>query len=265
MQHKELLVQIDALKEQLLNLLTIWYKEQTEVLQQILFVYENIFGNIEIEIKQKEKNAKQLEQKYNMLAKYVEKKEPIKRQTIEFIDKLLFKENSNNTNKPYQSNHQRQNVFTHKNKHTRLDTSINDEVDISNLYRNIIKKLHPDIIGESNIFNLCWSNVQFCYQKQDAERMKMFYIILCTKYVEDINSNDLLQLKKDVDVLKQYIEQQNNDNNELQKQEPFCFKNNLDDNKWIIERKNELRNKLVQANKRIMHNNRLLRQIKIVD
>jgi hypothetical protein len=47
------------------------------------------------------------------------------------------------------------------------------------------------------------------------------------------------------------------------KQEPFCFENNLNDEKWIIERKNFLRNKLVQINKKITHNDRLLKTIKI--
>ena len=265
MQQKELLVQIDAIKERLLNLLTIWYKEQTEGLQQILFIYENAFGDIEFEIEQKEKKAKRLEQKYKILSKYVDKKEPVRRQTIEFIDKLLFDNDNENVRNSFHNNNQHQNMFADKNKYFRLDTSVNDEVDLTNLYRNIIKKLHPDIIGESNIFNLCWANVQFCYQKQDIERLKMFYMILCTRYVEDINNNDIVQLKKDVEMLDMYIEKQNKDNNDLKKQEPFCFKEKLDDDKWVIERKNLLRNKLVQVNKRIIHNNKLLRQVRVID
>ena len=263
MQQEELLIQIDALKEQLLNLLTIWYKEHTEVFQQIIFIYENIFGDIEVEIEQKEDNAKKLEQKYKMLARYVETNEPIKRQSIEFIDKLLFGKDNILKNKKTSNYHKKYN-FTNKNKSHRLDTSFNDEIDIANLYRSIVKKLHPDIIGESNIFNLCWANVQYCYKKQDALRLKMFYLILCCKYENNLNV-DIMQLKKDIDELKSYIEKQNEDIIKLQQEEPYCFKDKLDDKQWIIERKNELRHKLTQANKRILHNNRLLRQIKIVD
>ena len=263
MQHikqEELIVQIDALKEQLLNLLTIWYKDQTEVLQQILFVYENVFGNIEVEIEEKEQNAKKLEQKYKILSNYSNGKNPVKRQSVEFIDKLLFKDKEN-SNKTYN----RIDTFNRKDKYERLDPLPNDSVNISKLYRNIVKKLHPDIIQESNIFKLCWSNVQFCYQKQDIERLKMFYLILCSKYEKDIKKQDIDTLIKEIDELKKSIEKQNQDNAHLQKEEPYCFKDKLNDDKWIIDRKNELRHKLVQVNKRILHNNRLLRQIKIVD
>jgi len=258
MQQEELLVKIDALKEQLLNALIVWYKEQTEVLQQILFVYENIFGNIEVEIEQKEKNAKQLEQKYKILARYVDKKEPVSRKSVEFIDKLLFKNDARDKKHTHTNYNYSTNRFFVRDNYQKLDPSVNDDVNITNLYRNIIKQLHPDIIQESNIFNLCWHNVQYCYKKQDVERLKMFYLILCAKY-------DELDLNKVVDELKNCIEKQHKEIKELQTQEPFCFKDKLNDSKWITERQNHLRSKLIQVNKRINHNKRLLNQIKIVD
>ncbi|MCL2039946.1 MAG: hypothetical protein FWG85_05910 [Bacteroidetes bacterium] len=261
MQQEDLLVQIDALKEQLLHLLTIWYKSQTELLQEILFLYENIFGNIETEIEQKEQNAKKLEQKFKILSTYLENNEPVKRQSIEFIDKLLF--NNDNTKFKKQNTYTNpKNYFIRRDINKKLDTTANDKIDIVSIYRHIVKKLHPDIIQESNIFKLCWANVQFCYQNQDAERLKMFYLILCGNYEGNIKIEALIN---EINQLKDYIEKQHKDNEYLQTQEPYCFKDKLSNEHWIIERKNTLRNKLVQVNKRITHNNRLLRQIKIVD
>jgi hypothetical protein len=261
MQQEDLLVQIDALKEQLLHLLTIWYESQTEILQEILFLYENIFGNIEMEIANKEQNAKKLEQKFKMLSHYLENNQPVKRQSVDFIDKLLFNDDTtkHNKQKPY---HNPKNHFTQRDINKKLDPSSNDNIDIVSIYRHIVKKLHPDVIQESNIFKLCWANVQFCYQKQDAERLKMFYLILCSNYEDNINVEPLIN---EINQLKDCIEKQHKDNEDLQNQEPYCFKDKLNDNNWILERKNTLRNKLVQVNKRILHNNRLLRQIKIID
>jgi len=192
------------------------------------------------------------------LSRYLENNEPIKRQAVEFIDKLLFNENSTKSNKQKTYN---KNYFMPKDINRKLDTSANDNIDIANLYRHIVKKLHPDIAQENNLFKLCWANVQFCYQNQDAERLKMFYLIFCANYEDNIK---IETLTNEINQLKNYIEKQHKDNEDLKSQEPYCFKDNLSDICWIKERKNVLRNKLVQVNKRITHNNRLLRQIKII-
>ena len=86
----------------------------------------------------------------------------------------------------------------------------------------------------------------------------MFFLILCVKY-------DKLGLNETIEELKNCIEKQHNEIKKLQIQEPFCFKTKLNDTKWITERQNLLRNKLIQANKQIIHNKRLLDQIKIID
>jgi len=120
------------------------------------------------------------------------------------------------------------------------------------MYRQIVKRLHPDIIGETTNFRAFWDNVQISYSKKDIERLRMFYFILC----EISNENDS---HNEIEELKNFIEKQKKDNENLKTQEPFCFENKLTDQNWIIERKNLLRNKLVQINKRIIHNNKLIR------
>ena len=263
---KDLTKQINFYKNQLLELLTTWYYYQTEILQKINFSYENLFGDIESEIEIKEKNAKALERKYQMIASKVNRGEKITRKSIEFIDNLLAREKKRDVNyqhrNPYKSS-----SFNFRNPNDLLDTKYNDQYDISYLYRQIVKRLHPDIIGETSTFRAFWDNVQICYSKKDVERLNMFYFILCRDHknnMEEVHSNEN-DLHNEIEELKDLIEKQKKDIENLKLQEPFCFEDKLTDQNWIIERKNLLRNKLVQINKRIIHNNKLIRAVNIVD
>ena len=273
MKKKDLTKQIGFYKNQLMELLRTWYYYQTEVLQRINFSYENLFGNIETEIETKEKNAKALERKYQMLASKISRGEKITRKSIEFIDSLIAREKNRDMNfqrrSSYKSSFYNFKYYNFRNSKNNgvLDTKFNDQFDISYLYRQIVKKLHPDIIGETADFREFWDNVQICYSKKDVERLQMFYFILCREQqenLEEIYSNEK-ELKKEVEELKNFIEKQKKDIELLKTQEPFCFEDKLTDNKWIIERKNLLRNKLVQVNKRIVHNNKLIRAVNVVD
>jgi len=265
---KDLARQIISHKNQLLDLLKTWYHYQTEVLQKINFSYENLFGDIESEIESKEKNAKALERKYQILSNKVSRGERITRKAIEFIDNLLDKEKKRDINYQYRSSY-KSTSFNFRNmiNNGTLDTKYNDLYDISYLYRQIVKRLHPDIIGETTNFRAFWDNVQICYSKKDVDRLKMFYFILCRDHknnVEDIHSNED-ELHTEIEELRNFIEKQKKDIEDLKMQEPFCFEEKLADQNWIIERKNLLRNKLVQINKRIIHNNRLIRAVNVVD
>jgi archaellum component FlaC len=265
---KDLTKQISLYKNQLLELLKTWYYYQTEVLQRINFNYENLFGDIESEIESKEKNAKALERKYQMLTSKMERGEKITRKSVEFIDGLLDKEKKRDVNFQHRSSYKSKfSNFRNTTNNGMLDTKYNDQYDLSYLYHQIVKRLHPDIIGETTTFRTFWDNVQICYSKKDIERLKMFYFILCRDHknnMEEIHFNEN-DLHNDVEELKNFIEKQKQDIDDLKTQEPFCFEDKLADQNWIIERKNLLRNKLVQINKRIMHNNRLIRAVNVVD
>ena len=265
---KDLTKQVGFYKNQLLELLKTWYYYQTEVLQKINFNYENLFGDIESEIESKEKNAKALERKYQMIATKLDRGEKITRKSLEFIDSLLAREKKRDTNYQHRSSHKSAFLNFRNSIHNGvLDTKYNDQFDIAYLYRQIVKRLHPDIIGETTNFRIFWDNVQICYTKKDIERLKMFYFILCRDHqnnIDEIHSNEN-DLHDEIEELKNFIEKQRKDIDELKRQEPFCFEEKLADKNWVIERKNLLRNKLVQINKRIVHNNRLIRAVNIAE
>ncbi|MPM87819.1 hypothetical protein SDC9_134919 [bioreactor metagenome] len=83
-----------------------------------------------------------------------------------------------------------------------------------------------------------------------------------------LNCNDIINTADDemvfinrINELKKSIEKQENDINELKTQEPFCFEKQINDKNWVEERKKQLRNKLVQLNKKITYNDQLIKKI----
>jgi hypothetical protein len=255
---KKLTEQKKYYKNQLLNLLKTWHFYQTEVLQRVTFSYENAFGNVETEIEEKDKTAKSLERKYQFISAKLKNGEKITKKYVEFVDNLIEKEKKRDQNATKNTTFNVTFSTTNpKNPDKKLETEYNDNFDISQIYRQIVKRLHPDIVGETTAFRSFWDNVQNCYKKFDIERLKMFYLVLCQE--------DKKNLEDEIDELKKCIEKQKKALTDLQHQEPFCFDGKFEDNNWVVERKNFLREKLTQINRKISQNNRLIRTINVVD
>jgi hypothetical protein len=128
---------------------------QTQTLPKILFIYENLFGSIENEIATKEENAKILEQKYQLLLCYAQEGKFITNKSNEFVNKLIEKSQTRNDSKLNVKPKNRNNIFTPDFVNTQLDTTSNDETDFSNIYRQIVKKLHPDVAGNNPSLRSC--------------------------------------------------------------------------------------------------------------
>ena len=70
--------------------------------------------------------------------------------------------------------------------------------------------------------------------------------------------NAEIGLKTQIFELEQSIRLQESRIRNLKQQEPFSLENKLDDKNWIAKRKNQLREKIFQIDRKIQHNSKLL-------
>lgn len=263
---------LNSLRNELLGLLDNWHYFHSDVYQKIMFSYDNVFGDLEFEIENKSQSCDELERRVEILSLKMRKGEKLTEKTIKFVDLILEREKTRNSrtaeshfteiNKPqFETSHSQSNSNSEI---SDLNCEVNDKYEIINLYRQVVKKLHPDVVGETEIFKKFWDNIQNAYKSQDIDRIRLFYQTLCEE--DDVqNMSDRRNaenvLKNKIHEIEQNIVKQKRKIEQLKRQEPFVFEEKLNDKLWIAQRKNKLREKLFQIDRRIHHNKRMLNSI----
>jgi hypothetical protein len=128
------------------------------------------------------------------------------------------------------------------------------------LYRNIVKRLHPDIVGNSDDFQKYWEIVQEAYKSKNLERLSIFFQTLCGEdNIDKLNFKEkhqyLYNKQKGLELSIQ-IEKRKLD--KLKTEEPFNLEDKLSDRYWVAKQKRSLQDKLFQINRQIQSSRQAL-------
>ncbi|MFP4529215.1 MAG: hypothetical protein ACLFQX_11740 [Candidatus Kapaibacterium sp.] len=256
---EQLRLRIADCRTELLNLLDLWHYLQNIVHPRLMFTYDGIFGDLEYEMEKKSRQACEIERRVELLSIKLRKGERLTEKTIKFIDMVVSKEferSKRASAPPIPTNG--------KNGQTRKIFIPADSTDsVGRLYRNIVKRLHPDVVGESEYFRKYWDNVQDAYKKGNVERLKLFHKTLCINATEPRNDprEEERELRRQIRELEISIGRERNKIDKLRTQEPFVWEDKLDDIIWITRRKRRMRERIFQIDRRIQQNKRMLRSL----
>jgi len=260
--HRKVALLREKIEEQrkiLLELIEQWYHLRYVVQPKIMFEYDKIFGDLESELEEKAKLCSQMERKVELFFVKINRGMKITRKLWELIDKSIKdnKDEYDNFGKVRTNSHPFPFVFqTH---------SINNENlqnEICRMYRQLVKKLHPDVAGENEFFKKFWISIQDAYKERNYSKIRIFYKLLnndlagleiddeIIKKLED----ELKDLKLMVNIEKRIIERMLNS-------EPFIFEKNLKNSYWIEQHREELKKKIHLLDRQIDFNRRLLKKI----
>lgn len=258
----ELKDKLESCRSTLLDLLNEWHFLKEKASQSIIFTYESLFGDLEYELRKKGKTATELEKRVELLSLKLRKGEKLTEKIIDYInmivknDKLKYQCSSvyNQSMSPISAN-----AEPDKN----IKSIIEQQYEIPALYRQLVKKMHPDINGNNVYFKKFWNNVQDAYKTNDAERLRMFYESICKtreNSFKDLRSEEV-SLRTEIKQLENNIKYQEEKIKNLQFEEPFNLKDKLNDNYWIESRKRSLKLRLSFYDSKINYNKKLLKNI----
>lgn len=201
-------------RDDLLSLVEDWHFFKTVKYSRLVFEYDQIFGDLEMELNKKNSEAEKLQEKIDKLVS--------KRRTEQRID--------------HGSNYQ-------------VDYELNDfkKTKISKLYRKIVKKLHPDTCENLELNKKYWNHVQNAYKQKNDRHLEIIYDTIST----DPNSLERDQLVNEIRKLERYIRDEKENLHKLKNQEPYIYEKKLKDRIWVNQRKRSLENKLDHAEKRL--------------
>ncbi len=254
---KELKEKIEQQKKILLELLEKWYYYKYEVEPRIMFEYEKIFGDLVEELETKTDLFNNLERKLSLLFVKLNRGAKIDRRTFEVIEKNSQIDNRKHkiTLNTHSANFP---VFT-------VDTSASESEknkELNRMYKILVKKLHPDVAGETEFFKKFWVAIQDSYKEKNYQRLRLFYKTIAEEnHYEDFEPTDLVEkLEQDFRDLQLLIGIEKRILERMLKSEPFIFEAELKNPEWVKQHRKKLKDKIDLIERQIDFNKRLLKK-----
>ncbi|WP_161978626.1 hypothetical protein [Streptococcus sp. S784/96/1] len=114
--------------------------------------------------------------------------------------------------------------------------------DLKQYYRQIIKRLHPDLHPDISDEELkLFHAAVAAYEAADLETVRMIYELLVDRGDGDIFGSHTL-LKKRIEQLRVQIQQLEEQIENIKSNYPYIYKDLLQDEKWVAERQEMLKN-----------------------
>jgi hypothetical protein len=247
---------MEIIVDQSLETLRTTYIEKVHTLREILFNLEQLENVILPELRLKyDANFREFEVKIQELTLLLSEKqrvnellllkyqrgetitEKVVQFVLMFVEKEYAKYKKTKENKPlFGIQETASTVISSK-------TSTSDE--ISKLYKELVKKLHPDSSQkDEKLFEKFWNNVQESYEKQNIQRLRTYHSIVCTQLLSPnmftSTSSEKERLEAEISFLNRKITNEQKRISAYYSKEPYTFKDSIDDSEWISTHTNSL-------------------------
>lgn len=127
-----------------------------------------------------------------------------------------------------------------------------EDREFKKLYYALVKKCHPDVVPlVTDETNLLWQRVQRAYEKGDLDDLRT--IALLADKIKEVKNDisSLALLKDEQQSLKSHIDKLTKQISKLEKSPPFYMRKDLDNEKWINKRRQNIEKQIKSLQKRI--------------
>jgi hypothetical protein len=254
-------LRLNEYKKELAELIGNWYYFKNILFPQLEFIYDSYFGDLETRIDEKNNILSELQERIYQLRNQIRVNN--NGTYYSFKDNATTLKSDKSKNKPLKLN----DIFSKIEKEiegSKLPAfEINLNYELPQLYRQIVKEIHPDLNGITDNYEIHWNNVQDAYQNKNVFKMRLLYKIICkNNFIDSLNiKNDERILKDEIRDIEKNIIKERNKINKLLQHEPFIFKDKFDDNNWIANRRAKMEDYLNRLDNRICYNQETLNDL----
>lgn len=248
-------------KMELFALLNKWYHLKFTHYPQIKHKYRQLFGSLENVLMEKRSQIYSVESRLQQIKRMLKVNFNIPKSYIQNTYNLNFSISYNIGR--FENENIFDSVSSELNNGLIPECEINTNYEITQLYRAIIKKVHPDINGRNELFNKYWDNIQDAYKTKNLERIRLFYKLICDEF-ESETSDFNVKIEYLTNQIKEFEKSINLEKKKLSKilaEEPFCFDEKMNDLRWIKHRRKLLEAEIIIAERMIIKNRMILRDL----
>jgi hypothetical protein len=218
---------------------------QQMIKPQILAKYDTLFGDKEKELQRKALLASMAQRRAELLIVRAERGQELTDDVLHTVEDMVRKEfephrvritesfdmSSDERNKKANLNHT-------------TEEQRGDNTELNRLYKSIVKKLHPDIHGETAEFQRFWGVVQSAYERKSIGDIRTLFNLLCVeeRILNEVNptTHDLYELEKDARYLADKVDYERRKLARLKTEEPFSMEKLINEEWWCNDQLNKI-------------------------
>jgi hypothetical protein len=170
--------ELKKLRVELLYLLNQWYLLKFKIFPELIHKYDSLFGDLENRLSKMKSLSSKMELRMNQIITKINSKQKVSKSYVVNTFNLKFSSDTMLNLKP--NNPDIFDIVSNEylNKEI-INCKLNTEYEFSQIYRKIAKKIHPDLNGESDLFNKYWDNISDAYKTKNLCRLRLFYKLIC--------------------------------------------------------------------------------------
>lgn len=220
---------VHTLREVLLNL------EQLEnvILPELRQKYDANFREYEVKIQELTLQLSEKQRVNELLLLKYQRGEKITEKVVEFVLMFVQKEYSR-----YKNQEKKTTFGVQESSATIISTTAENSQELSKLYKELVKKLHPDSSQkDEKLYEQFWSNVQESYEKQNIQRLRTYHSIVCTQLLSPnmftSPTSEKERLEAEISFLNRKITNEQKRISAYYSKEPYTFKDSIENSEWI--------------------------------
>ena len=214
-----------------------WYELQHKVIPELRAEYERRFRNLEVGLQSEALRCADLARREELFRTKLERGEKISEHTARLVHEMVEREFA-------KLRERLQNLAEkdrRKRERRRRRLAKQELQELPGIYREIVKKLHPDAADNSADFSKYWQRAQQAYQTRNLARLKSIYDIVCGGRRDNNDAPaDLDLLREEVAALRRRVDYEQRKNAGLKTEEPLIWREDLYRDEWIDEHKKAL-------------------------
>lgn len=235
----ELAARFAAAKRGIREALEEWHRLSTIVRPKLNATYATYFGELERRLQIAAVASSELARRVELLSIKVARGERLTSEIVTLINTVVDKE--------YARYHRRLReafdmTVDERSRAAELRIDATDDAELVNMYRSLVKRLHPDATGSDAPDGAYWHRVQTAYRDRNVSQLRALLSVVGAADVDDAQTSswDLGKWQHEVDVLEQRRDVEERKLRRLRMQEPFVHETELDDEVWRAAHVREL-------------------------
>lgn len=256
----ELADRFAAAKRGIREALEEWHRLSTVVRPQLNAAYETYFGELERQLQIAAVASSELARRVELLSIKVSRGERLTSEIIRLINTVVDKE--------YARYHRRlREAFDmtsdERNRAAASRIDATDDAELVNMYRSLVKKLHPDATGEDATDSSYWHRVQTAYKDRNVSQLRALLSLVGGIDVDEAHtaSWDLERWQREVETLERRRDVEERKLRRLRSQEPFVHEAELDNESWRASHTRELQLAINEKEREIAENREHYREL----
>jgi hypothetical protein len=213
-----------------------------DVRPYVLDRYAELFGELEHTLQVETLRTAQVQRLCELVELYRRRGEPITDDLLRRICQLVEREH-----RMYRDRVQPDKASS-ATQQTSCDQSRAQQTDrarlCAQLYRELVKYLHPDRDGDADLFARFWSVVQDAYQTGDLQRLRAVHSVVCIEAQYRVVSASVEEYSRVYRRLLYRLDYERRRLERIAEEEPIAAVAHLDDPTWIAQRRAALQQQI---------------------